>query len=69
MEIMSSLRWLVKNKYPSDTIVSMHNTESKAVNAAIYLNDIYQTDTYYVEKFDKRNTTFNHKMNSYGENA
>jgi hypothetical protein len=69
MEIMSSLRWLVKNKYPSDTIISMHDTESKAVKAAIYLNDIYQTDTYYVEKFDKRNTTFNYKMNSYGENA
>jgi hypothetical protein len=69
MEIMGTLRWLVKNKYPSDTIVSMHNTESKAVNSAIYLNDIYQTDTYYVEKFDKRKATFDYRMNSYGEHA
>ena len=69
METMSSLRWLVKNKYPSNTIISMHDTESKAVKAAIYLNDIYQTDTYYVEKFDKRKATFDYRMNSYGENA
>ena len=50
---MSSLRWVVKsteeytNKY-------IHSTESEAVKHAIFLNDLYNTDQYYVEKFDKR---------------
>jgi hypothetical protein len=32
----------------------MHRYEGEAVKAAIYLNDVDQTDEYYVEKFDKR---------------
>ena len=50
---MGSVRWVVKsteeytNKY-------IHSTESEAVKHAIFLNDMYKTDTYYVEKSDKK---------------
>ena len=48
---MSSLRWLVKNH---GSVVSMHRYEGEAIKAAMFYNDEYQTDEYYIEKFDKR---------------
>jgi hypothetical protein len=48
---MSSLRWLVKR---NNTLVSMHRYESEAVKSAMFYNDEYQTDEYYIEKFDKK---------------
>jgi|LakMenEpi03Aug12_release.lakeMendotaPanAssembly.Ray.scaffolds.fasta_scaffold1154543_1 hypothetical protein len=38
----------------SDRVVAMHDTESKAVKSAIFFNDLYETDKYYVKKIDKR---------------
>ena len=32
----------------------MHRYESQAVKAATFYNDEYQTDEYYIEKFDKK---------------
>ena len=48
---MSSLRWLVKNH---NSVVSMHRYEGEAIKAAMFYNDEYHTDEYYVEKFDKK---------------
>jgi capsid protein len=35
-------------------VVAMHDTEGKAVKSAIFFNDLYETDKYYVKKIDKR---------------
>lgn len=51
---MSFDRWIVKNAAEKDAVVDMHRTESNAVLHAIFLNDQNQTDSYYVEKVDKR---------------
>jgi len=51
---MGSERWVIKNSENNDTLVDMHRYEAEAVRHAIFLNDQYQTDSYYVEKFDKR---------------
>jgi hypothetical protein len=32
----------------------MHRYEGEAIKAATFYNDEYQTDEYYIEKFDKR---------------
>jgi len=32
----------------------MHRYEGEAIKAAMFYNDEYQTDEYYIEKFDKR---------------
>ena len=48
---LSSLRWLLMRE---GRVVFMYDTESKAVRSAIYYNDLYETDKYYVKKIDKR---------------
>jgi capsid protein len=50
---LGSVRWVVKSteEYTNRYI---HSTESEAVKHAIFLNDTYKTDTYYVEKSDKK---------------
>jgi len=48
---LSSLRWLLMRE---GRVVAMHDTEGKAVKSAIFFNDLYETDKYYVKKIDKR---------------
>ena len=50
---MSSIRWIVKSTEPY-TNKYFHAIESEAIKHAIFLNDMYKTDTYYVEKTDKK---------------
>jgi len=48
---LSSLRWLLMRE---GKVIFMYDTENKAVRSAIYYNDLYETDKYYVKKIDKR---------------
>lgn len=48
---MGTLRWLVKGH---NTIVSIHRYESEAIKSAMFYNDRYQTDEFYVQKFNKK---------------
>jgi hypothetical protein len=52
---MSTTRWMVKN-LNDDTFLDVHSTEKNAVAQAIFLNSKHDTDSYYVEKFDKKKT-------------
>ena len=45
-------RWLVKLKRTGfETVIAQHRTEQSAINHANVFNDQYQTDEYYVEKW------------------
>lgn len=50
---MSSIRWIVQSTEPY-TNKYFHSIESEAIKHAMFLNDSHNTDTYYVEKFDKK---------------
>jgi hypothetical protein len=35
-------------------VIFMYDTEGKAVKSAMFYNDLYETDKYFVKKIDKR---------------
>ena len=44
--------WLVKLKRTGfESVIAQHRTEQSAINHATVFNDQYQTDEYYVEKW------------------
>jgi hypothetical protein len=51
LELVSSLRWLLMRE---GRVIFMYDTEGKAVKSAMFYNDLYETDKYFVKKIDKR---------------